>query len=54
MQHLETWTGPGQVQALLDGQQELRADVAKVHSALARHEQLLTRLKTDMSKVKQT
>lgn len=54
MQHLETWAGPGQAQALLDGQQGLRADMVKVQGTLARHERLLTRLKTDVAKIRQT
>jgi hypothetical protein len=54
VQHLETWAGPGQVQALLDGQQELRTGLAKAQGTLARHERLLTGLKTDMAAVKQT
>lgn len=53
VRHLETWAGPGQVQALLEGQQEFRAEMAKVQSTLARHERLLKQLKTDMAKLKQ-
>jgi chromosome segregation ATPase len=51
---LEAWAGPGQIRALLDGQQELRAGMAKVQATLSRHDRLLSRLKTDMSSVKDT
>jgi chromosome segregation ATPase len=44
VQHLKTWAGPGQIQALVEGQQGIRADVAKVNNRLDRHERILTKI----------
>jgi len=50
--HLKTWAGPGQVEALLDGQRELREDMGKVKAKLDRHERILGTLKKDMGGLK--
>jgi septal ring factor EnvC (AmiA/AmiB activator) len=52
LEKLETWAGPGQIQALIEGQQALRADMAKVHASLDRHERILAKLKTDVGSLK--
>jgi chromosome segregation ATPase len=66
VEQLKAWAGPGQVQALLDGQRALRADMAQVKVILERHDRLLqgnkkditglktdvTELRTDMAEVK--
>ena len=39
--NLETWAGPGQVQALAEGQRELRADLTKVQQTQDRHTRML-------------
>jgi septal ring factor EnvC (AmiA/AmiB activator) len=52
VQKLETWAGPGQIQALIDGQQAIRADLAKVHKTLDRHDRVLTRLCKDVGTLK--
>ena len=52
VQQLETWAGPGQIQALVEGQQALRADMAKVHATLDRHGRALAKLKTDVAELK--
>jgi hypothetical protein len=49
---LETWAGPGQIQALIDGQRAIRADLVKVHVTLDRHERILTRLGKDVGTLK--
>jgi len=49
VQQLQTWAGPGQVQALLDGQRELRSDMAKLQATVDRHERLLVGLKSAVS-----
>lgn len=49
---LETWSGPGQIQALIDGQRAIRADLVKVHATLDRHERILTRLGKDVGTLK--
>ena len=59
VQKLETWAGPGQIQALVDGQVAIRADLAKfqlavradlakVHKTLDRHDRFLARLAKDV------
>ena len=52
VQQLETWAGPGQIQALIEGQRVLRAEMVKVQATLDRHGRILTRLKADMSGAK--
>jgi chromosome segregation ATPase len=52
VQQLQTWAGPGQVQALLDGQRELRSDMAKLQATVDRHERLLVGLKNSVTGVK--
>src|SRR5581483_4169758 len=49
---LETWSGPGQIQALIDGHRAIRADLVKVHITLDRHERILTRLGKDVGTLK--
>jgi hypothetical protein len=39
--NLETWAGPGQAQALAEGQRELRAELAKVQQTQDRHTRML-------------
>ena len=48
---LETWAGPGQIQALIDGQRAIRDDLAKVHRTLERHDRILTRLQKNFGTV---
>jgi hypothetical protein len=52
VQQLQTWAGPGQIQALLDGQRELRSDMAKLQGTADRHERLLVGLKSDVADLK--
>jgi chromosome segregation ATPase len=59
VEQLKAWAGPGQVQALLDGQRALRADMAQVKVILERHDRLLqgnkkdiTGLKTDVTELR--
>jgi septal ring factor EnvC (AmiA/AmiB activator) len=49
---LETWAGPGQAQALAEGQRELRADLAKVQRTQDRHTRMLADLISDVSGLK--
>jgi septal ring factor EnvC (AmiA/AmiB activator) len=48
VQKLETWAGPGQIQALVDGQLAIRDDLAKVYKTLERHDRILTRLQKNV------
>jgi chromosome segregation ATPase len=55
MKVLETWAGPGQIEALAEGQRairaelaKLRADMAKVQKTQDRHSRLLGRLTSDV------
>jgi chromosome segregation ATPase len=50
--NLETWAGPGQAQALAEGQRELRADLAKVQQTQDRHTRMLADLISDVSGLK--
>jgi hypothetical protein len=59
--NLGTWAGPGQVQALAEGQRELRADLAKVQHTQDRHTRIracsdlisdVAGLKTDVAGLK--
>jgi hypothetical protein len=50
--NLETWAGPGQVQALAEGQRELRADLARVQQTQDRHTRMLADLISDVSGLK--
>jgi chromosome segregation ATPase len=52
VEQLKTWAGPGQVQALLDGQRALRADMAQVKVILERHDRLLQGNKKDIAGLK--
>jgi len=49
---LETWAGPGQIEALVEGQRAIRADIAKLQATVNRHEKLLVRLTRDVSGLK--
>ena len=50
--NLETWAGPGQAQALVEGQRELRAELAKVQRTQDRHTRMLADLISDVSGLK--
>jgi septal ring factor EnvC (AmiA/AmiB activator) len=50
--NLETWAGPGQAQALAEGQRELRAELAKVQRTQDRHTRMLADLISDVSGLK--
>jgi uncharacterized protein (DUF3084 family) len=50
--NLETWAGPGQVQALAEGQRELRADLAKVQQTQERHTRMRAGLISGVSGLK--
>jgi chromosome segregation ATPase len=50
--NLETWAGPGQVEALAEGQRALRADLAKVRQTQDRHTRMLADLTADVSELK--
>jgi chromosome segregation ATPase len=50
--NLETWAGPGQAEALAEGQRALRADVAKVRQTQDRHTRMLADLTADVSELK--
>ena len=39
MKTLETWAGPGQVEALAEGQRAIRADLAKLRADMAKVQQ---------------
>src|ERR1700678_1845295 len=49
VERLETWAGPGQIEALAEGQRAIRADIAKLQATPDRHEKLLVRLTHDVS-----
>ena len=44
VQHLKTWAGPGQIQALVEGQRAIRAELAKANTKLDRHERILIKI----------
>jgi len=50
--NLETWAGPGQAQALAEGQRELRAELVKVRQTQDRHTRMLADLISDVSGLK--
>jgi chromosome segregation ATPase len=50
--NLETWAGPGQAEALAEGQRELRADLAKVRQTQDRHTRMLADLISDVAGLK--
>ena len=50
--NLETWAGPGQAEALAEGQRALRADLAKVRQTQDRHTRMLADLTADVSELK--
>jgi septal ring factor EnvC (AmiA/AmiB activator) len=52
VERLETWAGPGQIEALAEGQRAIRADIAKLQATADRHEKLLVRLTHDVSGLK--
>jgi chromosome segregation ATPase len=47
VEKLETWAGPGQVEALATGQRAIRADIAKLQADVSK-------LQADVSKIKKT
>src|ERR1022692_1621698 len=49
---LETWAGPGQTEALAEGQRKIRADLAKIQKTQDRHSRLLGRLTSDVDILK--
>jgi septal ring factor EnvC (AmiA/AmiB activator) len=49
---LETWAGPGQIEALVEGQRAIRADVAKLQTTVDKHGRMLARLTRDVSGLK--
>lgn len=49
---LETWSGPGQIEALIEGQRAIRADLTKLQVTVDRHGRQLTRLTRDVSGLK--
>jgi hypothetical protein len=49
---LETWAGPGQIEALAEGQRAIRGGIAKLQATVDRHEKLLVRLTRDVSGLK--
>jgi hypothetical protein len=50
--HLETWAGPGQAEALAEGQRQLRAEFAKMRVTQDRHTRMLTEITADVSGLK--
>jgi chromosome segregation ATPase len=50
--NLGTWAGPGQAEALAEGQRELRAELAKVRQTQDRHTGMLADLISDVSGLK--
>jgi chromosome segregation ATPase len=52
VERLETWAGPGQIEALAEGQQAIRADIAKLQVTVNRHEKLLVRIARDVGTLK--
>ncbi len=50
--NLETWAGPGQAEALAEGQRALRADLAKVRQTQDRHTRMLAELTADVAELK--
>lgn len=52
MTKLKVWAGEGQITAILDGQINIREELAKTNTKLDRHERLIKGLKTDVSSLK--
>jgi chromosome segregation ATPase len=52
VERLETWAGPGQIEALAEGQRAIRADIAKLQVTVNRHEKLLVRIARDVGTLK--
>ena len=50
--NLETWAGPGQAQALVEGMREVRSDLARVRQTQDRHTRMLADLTADVSELK--
>ncbi len=48
VERLETWAGPGQIEALVEGQRNLRADIAKLQLTADRHGKMPARLTRDV------
>jgi hypothetical protein len=49
---LETWAGPGQTEALAEGQRAIRADLASLRSDVGKLRTDVGKLTVDMAKVK--
>jgi chromosome segregation ATPase len=49
---LETWAGPGQVEALVQGQRDLRRQLAHVQRVQERHTRMLAGLTLDVAGLK--
>jgi hypothetical protein len=52
LDNLETWAGPGQASALVAGQRELRADLAKIRQTQDQHTRALADLRSDVATLK--
>jgi seryl-tRNA synthetase len=52
VRRLETWAGPGQIEALVEGQRAIRADIAKLQATVDRHERMLVSLTRDVAGLK--
>jgi septal ring factor EnvC (AmiA/AmiB activator) len=50
--NLETWAGPGQIDVLIEGQQAIRADVARLQTTVDKHGRMLARLTRNVSGLK--
>jgi chromosome segregation ATPase len=59
VERLETWAGPGQVEALIEGQRDLRTQIGGIRGQLAKvqqvqenHTTMIAGLKTDVAGLK--
>jgi len=49
---LETWAGPGQAEALAQGQRYMRADLARIRTTQDRHTRMIADLTSDVAGLK--
>lgn len=49
---LETWAGPGQIEALMSGMRGIRGDLAVMRRVQDRHSRQLAKLETDVAELK--
>ena len=49
--YLKTWSGPGQIQAILDGQREFRGDLAKMDAGLGKVHARLDKMDARLDKM---